>query len=298
MLESVATQSTRSPVIEVNGERIYADEIRTRMSAMRAQAEASGQELSVEERLELRPAAIRDLVDRLLMQQEARRLKLTPSAAEIDAALESVAPKYDGSAGCRADAANEESRDDISARLMLDRLLASWLDAVRPPKIQEVREFYRKNQELFVTEELIAASHIVKHFEEGADPANAPCPPALEEVRASILNGEDFVEAAKRFSDCPENGGSLGYFPRGVMVPEFEEVAFAAKIAEVSAPFRTQFGWHIALVWDRKPAGVRTLDEVASQIQERLLREKQEQQVDQKLNALRTKASYIELGRV
>jgi peptidyl-prolyl cis-trans isomerase C len=273
---------------------IYADEIRARMSQMRAQAESSGRELSPEERFALRPQAIEDLIDRLLMQQEARRLKLQPAEAEIDAALASVAPKYDGSEGCRADAAGLESREDITTRLMVDRLLARWLASVRPPKIHELREFYRQNQESFRTPELIAASHVVKHSQDGEDNGQA----ILAEVRASILAGEDFAAAAKRFSDCPENSGDLGYFPRGVMVDDFDEVAFKAPIGEVSAPFRTQFGWHIVLVRDRRPEGVRTFDEVSAQIQARLLREKQEREVGEKLNALREKAEYVELGRL
>lgn len=294
ILESVAPPSNRNPVIQVNGETIYADEIRVRMSSMRAQAESSGRELSAEERFALRPQAIEDLIDRLLMQQEARRLKLQPTDTEIDATLASVAPRYDGSEGCRADAADPESREDITARLMVDRLLARWFAGVRPPKIHEQREYYRQNQQSFQTPELIAASHIVRHSKEGQDDGEAQ----LTEVRASILAGEDFAAAAKRLSDCPENSGDLGYFPRGVMVDDFDQVAFAAPIGEVTAPFRTQFGWHIVLVRDHKPAGVRTFDEVSAQIQARLLREKQEREVSEKLNSLRNRAQYVELGRL
>jgi peptidyl-prolyl cis-trans isomerase C len=312
ILKAVAAQTTRNPVIEVNGERIYADEIRTRMSLMRAQAEASGQELSADERFALRPQAIEDLIDRLLLRQEAARLKLHPTAAEIDAALASVAPRYDGSEGCRADAADAESREDITARLMVDRLLARWFDSVRPPKIHELREFYRKNQDAFETPELIAAAHIVKHppqpDPDAAVDAEAPTPPdnaveeataaALREVRDSILAGEDFAAAARRFSDCPENGGDLGYFPRGVMVDDFDEIAFAAPVGQVTEPFRTQFGWHIVLVRDRRPAGIRAFDEVVTQIQNRMLREKQEHEVGQKVSALRSKAHYVELAKL
>jgi peptidyl-prolyl cis-trans isomerase C len=294
MLVSVTVQGTRTPVIEVNGQMIYGDQIRARMASLRAEAEASGQELSAEERFALRPLAIEDLVDRILFRQEAARLKLHPTEAEVDAALASVAPKYDGSAGCRADAADAESREDITARLMVDRLLAKWFDSVRPPKTHEMREFYRKNQEVFHTPELIAASHIVKQMGEGEDTGKA----LLAEVRESILAGEDFAAAAKRVSDCPENGGDLSYFPRGVMVGDFDEVAFATPVGQVSAPFRTQFGWHIVLVRDRKPEGIRAFDEVVAQIQNRMLREKQEREAGEKIDALRNRAPYVELGRL
>ena len=293
MLRSVTVQDSRNPVIDVNGEMIYADEIRARMASLRAEAESSGRELSAEERFELRPQAIEHLVDRLLMRQEAARLKLQPTEAEIDAALASVAPKYDGTEGCRADAADAESREDIKARLMVDRLLARWLEGVRAPKTHEMREFYRKNQELFQTPELIGASHIVQ---QGGEDESAEA--LLNEVRGSILAGEEFAAAAKRVSDCPENGGDLGYFPRGVMVDDFDKVAFATAPGEISTPFRTQFGWHIVLVRDRKPEGLRTFDEVAVQIQNRMLRDKQEREAGEKLTALRKRARYVELGRL
>jgi peptidyl-prolyl cis-trans isomerase C len=292
---SVATPGTRTPVLEVNGEVIYADEIRTRMAALRAEAESSsGRELTAEERFDLRPRAIEDLVDRMLLRQEAVRLKLQPAAAEVDATLAELAPKYDGTEGCRADVADTESREDIQARLMVDRLLARWFDSVRPPKIHEMREFYRKHQETFHTPELIAASHIVKHHAEEDTAGEA----AVDEVRSSILAGEDFAAASKRFSDCPENAGDLGYFPRGVMVDEFDAVAFATPVGEISTPFRTQFGWHIVHVRDRKPEGIRAFDEVLPQIQNRMLRERQEQSVGEKLHALRSRAHYVELGRL
>lgn len=283
----------RSPAIQVNGEIIYADEIRARMSVMRAEAESDGRELTAEQRFALRPRAIEDLIDRMLMRQESLRLKLEPTDAEIDVALAAVAPKYDGSEGCRADAANTESREDITSRLMVDRLLSRWLAGARPPKIHECRDFYRRNQQAFHTPELIAASHIVKHTNEGEDGAAM-----LAEVRSSILAGEDFAAASKRFSDCPENGGDLGYFPRGVMIDEFDAVAFAAPVGEVTEPFHTQFGWHIVLVRDRKPEGIRTFDEVSTQIHSSLLRERQEREVSEKLQALRAKAQYVELGRL
>ena len=85
--------------------------------------------------------------------------------------------------------------------MLLARLLSRWFDAVRPPKIHEVREFYRQNQESFRSPELIAASHIVKHSKDGEDDGDT----VLAEIRTSILAGEDFAAAAKRVSDCPDH---------------------------------------------------------------------------------------------
>lgn len=283
-----------TPLIEVNGEPIFAQEIRTRVSFLRAQAESKAhRDLSPDERFALRPEAIQDLVDRLIMRQEAIRLKLQPTDAEIDAALEATAPKYDGTAGCRADADNLESREDITSRLLVDRLLARWFGAIRQPKSTEVREFYNRNHQALWSPEMIAASHIVRAGEEGED-----VEATLSKTREEILAGAGFTETAARVSDCPEKGGDLGYFPRGVMVDEFDEVAFATPVGEITKPFKTQFGWHIVLIRDRRPEGVPPIETVAVQIAQRIYREKQEREVSAKLLALRAKARIVELAGV
>lgn len=72
----------------------------------------------------------------------------------------------------------------------------------------------------------------------------------VEKVRAEILAGKDFAEATKEVSLCPSKaqGGDLGYFGKGQMVPEFEKAAFILPVGEVSEPIKTQFGWHLLVV--------------------------------------------------
>ncbi len=69
-----------------------------------------------------------------------------------------------------------------------------------------------------------------------------------------VNNGESFKELAKQFSNCPSGqvGGDLGYFGRGVMVPEFEKAAFDTPKGEMSDPVQTDFGWHVIKVIDKR----------------------------------------------
>jgi peptidyl-prolyl cis-trans isomerase C len=89
----------------------------------------------------------------------------------------------------------------------------------------------------------VRASHILVNTKEEA-----------LKIRQEILNGISFEDAAKKYSLCPSktNGGDLGYFGKGDMVPEFENAAFALPINEVSFPIKTQFGWHLIKVTDKK----------------------------------------------
>ena len=76
-----------------------------------------------------------------------------------------------------------------------------------------------------------------------------------EQIRQAILDGKgSFEDYAKEFSKCPsgQNGGDLGYFRRGQMVPQFEIAAFNLPVGEISKPVWTQFGWHLIKVTDRR----------------------------------------------
>ena len=73
-------------------------------------------------------------------------------------------------------------------------------------------------------------------------------------LKRELNRGADFSILARRYSQCPSgrNGGELGYFGRGQMVPEFEKAAFGTPVGQVSAPVQTQFGWHLILIEDKE----------------------------------------------
>ena len=89
----------------------------------------------------------------------------------------------------------------------------------------------------------IKASHILVKTEQEA-----------KGLCEKIKSGESFEKLAKAHSKCPsgKNGGDLGFFGKGQMVKEFENAAFALSIGQVSAPVKTQFGWHIIKLTDKK----------------------------------------------
>ncbi len=74
------------------------------------------------------------------------------------------------------------------------------------------------------------------------------------DIQKRLQNGEDFGELAKRFSKCPSGskGGDLGWFGKGMMVPEFEKAAFEGKEGDVIGPVKTQFGFHLIKILGQK----------------------------------------------
>jgi peptidyl-prolyl cis-trans isomerase C len=110
------------------------------------------------------------------------------------------------------------------------------------------------------------------------------------EALARAKEGEDFTVLAKELSEEPgaaESGGDLGYFSKDRMVPEFSEAAFAMESGSVSEPVRTQFGWHIIKVEDKKDAGVAEFGEVKEQLGDYLEADKQRKAVEGLMESLR-----------
>ena len=161
-----------SPFLTVNGDPITDAEIRAETAMLRADLEREGSPLTLEQRMSLREEAIDILVERVLLYQEAARLKIAPSAAEIGELAATLAPRVDGEQGCRAGTDQELVRKEAERRLTLDRIIENWCRNLRPPKSTEVRNYYQSHQATFQRPEIIRAAHIVKHHENADREAN------------------------------------------------------------------------------------------------------------------------------
>ena len=131
---------------------------------------------------------------------------------------------------------------------------------------EEVKKYYEANQEMFKAEESVRAKHILVDSLEKA-----------EEVKGAIDAGMTFEEAASLYSTCPSKaqGGDLGSFTRGRMVPEFEKAAFELEVGVISEPVQTQFGYHFIKVEEKQAGSIRPFEEVKNTITNELLSERQ-----------------------
>ncbi len=150
-------------------------------------------------------------------------------------------------------------------------------DALRPQAVvttREIERYYNNNIELYSTPEEVRASHILFKTQ-GKDEAAVRA--LAEKVLAEARAGGDFAALAKKYSEDTQTasqGGDLDYFSRGRMDPAFEEAAFSLAPGTISDLVKTQFGFHIIKVVDKKPATTKSLDEVRPQIAEQLTMEK------------------------
>lgn len=143
----------------------------------------------------------------------------------------------------------------------------------------EVEAYYNDNKAQFVKEPTVNASHILVDSEEKANDI-------LAQIKAGDITFED---AARTHSTCPsgKEGGSLGDFGRGQMVPEFDEACFSMEIGEIRGPVKTQFGYHLIRLNSKGAAEEMPFASVRDQLREKLIGEKQQAAYQSKINQLK-----------
>ena len=147
---------------------------------------------------------------------------------------------------------------------------------------EEIQKYYEENKEMFKSAETVSARHILV---DGLE--------QMQEIKTEIDNGMSFEEAAQKYSKCPSaaQGGSLGSFTRGRMVPEFEEAAFQLKVNEISEPIKTQFGYHLIQLDEKSSEDVKSLEESKHLIVKNLLHQKQNEKYINTITDLKDKYS-------
>ena len=163
-----------------------------------------------------------------------------------------------------------------------DRLLVNYAMEKVLSKISvsddEAKKYYDDNAAKFVTGETVNASHILVADEETA-----------KDLLSKIEKGEiSFEDAAKAHSTCPsgQEGGALGDFGRGQMVPEFDAACFSMEIGEVRGPVATQFGYHLIRLNSKGESTQIPFGEIKEQIRSQLMGEKQQNAYRSKVNQL------------
>ncbi len=151
----------------------------------------------------------------------------------------------------------------------------SRLRRTLPVTDEELRAYYDEHQADFVLGEQAQARHILFRLTPGADGSQrAEVKLRADSVLKIAQTGADFAELAAKHSDDPgskDNGGDLGWFGRGEMVPEFEAAVFNAKPGEILGPVESQFGLHIIKVEAFKPEQQQPFEEVEDQVKFRVL---------------------------
>lgn len=220
----------------------------------------------------LEERALDQAIGAKLLLDRAMELDVPVTGVEIDAEVSKVITQVGGpdnyKKALEAQGITEEQfRKELEKGAKVNKLVEQACSSVAEPTEDDVTAFYEAHKAEYVEPEQVLCQHILV---KGSGDKELD---KIKEIRERIVSGKaDFAEEAKKHSDCPSGaeGGSLGWFGRGMMVPEFDKCAFEMKKGEVSGVVTTQFGYHIIYKADQKGGGQQTLVDVHDSIKDLL----------------------------
>jgi peptidyl-prolyl cis-trans isomerase D len=175
-----------------------------------------------------------------------------------------------------------------AAYLLVD---PAQLAAKVPVDEKALRDYYQDHQEEYSQPEQVHARHILIKTQGQNDPEAHSDAEAQQLIRAAherVNKGEDFAAVAREVSEdtSKASGGDLGFFGRGAMVPPFEQAAFNARPDEVVGPVKTEFGYHLIQVLEKRAAGKQPFEQVREMIRQRLAAERTAEMAEAKAKEL------------
>jgi len=253
-------------------------------------------------RTQIRRAALEHLIEKRLLAQKIKELNIKVSDEEIKQAIDDVKKQNNMasqevlvSALASQGLTFEQYRSQLQEQIEKLKLVSMEVRAKIQVGETEMREYYESNRAKYTEEETFRARHIFFRTNEKApaDEIKKTMTTALM-VLAEAKSGKDFAELAKSYSEDPaarKDGGDLGSFKKGDMMPELEASILGMKTGEVSELVYTPSGFHIIKLEERSSGKVKSFESVKAEIEDALYRKKSEERFNQWAKELRSKAS-------
>lgn len=283
----------------INGQRVSDEQLWEEMENLKAAAAHGPNPPNCCERdNEFMGYARDNMIARTLLIEEGRRRNIAVSPDEIDETFDKIVGDAGGPEQFYIQYNSSEDDTDkfkqsVGVNLLVQRVLEDEVGPKQEPNHDDVEAFYRGHIDQYMTSEQVRASHILKSLDHGADPNEAYR--TLRELRTRLRSGEDFAAVADEHSDKPGEGGDLGFFAMGELLPEFEAVCFSMEVGEISPVFASPYGYHIATVTDRKAPAPIPLDEIRDQAAEHCRDQRHNEKMRAFVDKLRAAAAIEEV---
>ncbi len=285
-------------VAVVNQEIVTLSEVEKRSGSLKEENEEKDRLERKQRAHAFRRKALDLIIEEKLIDQEIKKAGIKIAGKEVDAAVEeirrrnNVTPEEFESALAKEGFDPESFKKQIEKKLLRIRLIQRIVKAEYTAGEKELREFYRKNMDRYRAKESYRASHVLCYLPKEATPedireARKKCQSVLEKIRG----GADFAEMATLYSDdaSAKDGGDIGHFRRGELVPSFETEALRLQVGEVSGMVRSPFGFHIIKLTDRK-SGVPVFEEIKDKVEADYYEKESETAFTKYLTTLKEKA--------
>lgn len=296
--ESAAKAAPGDIVVKVNSVPITRGELDRATQVLLSQSRAP-QEITPDVRKQAENSALEQLIGAELLYQKGSKLEVKDLDKLVADRLTQGKARFGSPAEYEAalkanNLTEKELQDVIRKDIVINNLFEKEIASKVGVSDADVQKFYKENQDKFKKPESYQASHILIGVEPQAKPEEKKkAKEKAEALRKRVAAGEDFAALAKTDSTCPskDNGGDLGSFGKGEMVPEFEKAAAALKPGQISEVVETQFGYHIIKLIGKKDEGNVPLEEVKDQVQNYLKQTKSQQVVLEYVADLKSKAT-------
>ncbi|MGH8056437.1 MAG: peptidylprolyl isomerase [Candidatus Entotheonellia bacterium] len=248
---------------------------------------------------EVRRQLLDALIDRALLVQRAKSLKITVPPQSLDEAVQGLVQRFPSretfEEALKSEGLTVEGiTDDLGEQILRKELVQKEIVDKISLNPNDIPGFYEQHQSRYMTQEQVRARHILIKVPPETNAADeTKLRKRADGTLARARKGESFAKLAQEFSEdaSRSNGGDLGFFQRGQMVAPFEEAAFGMKVGEISGLVRTPFGFHIIKVEERTAAKPQSFEEVKDQVREDLMREQTVAHYQEYVGGLRSKAT-------
>ncbi len=308
------TPTEPAPVaVTVNGDAITEANVQERMDYyMRRSPQMANlpPAFMTQIRAQMRPRVLETLISQSLLKQQVEAADIEVTDEEVSAVLAQRGAAQNPpmtveqlkqlveSQGGNFGQLKEQFKEGIALEKFMEGKMAGKMDVTE----EQARTFYEENPEKFDEPEQVRASHILIRFADAADPnadpndVKAAAKARTQALLAEIKAGGNFAELAQANSMDPgsaSRGGDLDFFPRGKMVPPFEEAAFSLEPNAVSDIVETQHGYHIIKATGHKDARTVSFEEAKANIIAQLKQDKQTAFVQEYLQSLKAEADIV-----